>query len=59
MKSIDLGIGRIIIKNNGKEDAAALAKLPPVTDPNPFAPTPDQVTKAKNTVTQNWAAAIA
>jgi putative spermidine/putrescine transport system substrate-binding protein len=49
----------VAMQKNGKADAAALAKLPPVTDASPFAPTPDQVTKAKGVVTQNWAAAIA
>jgi putative spermidine/putrescine transport system substrate-binding protein len=49
----------VAMQKNGKADAAALAKLPPVTDASPFAPTPDQVTKAKGVVTQNWAPAIA
>jgi putative spermidine/putrescine transport system substrate-binding protein len=43
----------------GKADATALAALPTVTDAQPFAPTPDQVTKAKAVITQKWAAAIA
>lgn len=47
------------MSKSGKADATALAKLPPVTDASPFAPTPAQVTKAKGVVTQNWAAAIA
>jgi putative spermidine/putrescine transport system substrate-binding protein len=39
-------------------DASALAAVPPVTDNNPFNPTPDQVTAAKAVVTQKWAAAV-
>jgi putative spermidine/putrescine transport system substrate-binding protein len=50
---------RLAMQKSGKADATALAKLPPVTDASPFAPTPDQVTKAKGVVTQNWAPAIA
>jgi putative spermidine/putrescine transport system substrate-binding protein len=49
----------VAMQKNGKADATAVAKLPPVSDANPFAPTPDQITKAKGVVTQNWAAAIA
>jgi putative spermidine/putrescine transport system substrate-binding protein len=49
----------VAMQKSGKADPAALAKLPPVTDANPFAPTADQVAKAKALVTQNWAAAIA
>jgi putative spermidine/putrescine transport system substrate-binding protein len=44
---------------NGSADKAALALVPPVTDANPFNPTPDQVTAAKAVVTQKWAAAVA
>ena len=40
-------------------DAAALALVPPVTDPTPFAPTQAQVTAAKAVVTQKWPAAVA
>jgi putative spermidine/putrescine transport system substrate-binding protein len=43
----------------GTADTTALAKLPAVTDPTPFAPTPDQVSAAKAVVTQKWAAAVA
>jgi len=42
----------------GTADATALAALPPVTDPNPFNPTQDQITAAKAVVTQKWAAAV-
>ena len=47
------------MRASGRADPTALAKLPPVTDPHPFAPTADQVTNAKAVVTQNWATAIA
>ena len=40
-------------------DPTALAAIPAVTDPGPFSPTQDQVTAAKNVVTQRWAAAVA
>jgi putative spermidine/putrescine transport system substrate-binding protein len=40
-------------------DATALAAVPPVTDPSPFAPTQAQVTAAKAVVTQKWPAAVA
>ncbi len=40
-------------------DATALAAVPPVTDPNPFAPTQAQITAAKAVVTQKWPAAVA
>ncbi len=43
---------------NGKADATASAALPKVDDSKPFVPTTDQITKAKNTVTQNWANAV-
>ena len=42
----------------GTADKAALAKVPPVTDPNPFNPTQAQVTKAKAVVTQKWSGAV-
>ena len=44
---------------NGSVDKAALAAIPAVNDPSPFNPTSDQVTAAKNMVTQKWAAAVA
>jgi putative spermidine/putrescine transport system substrate-binding protein len=44
---------------NGKADATAAAAQPKVNDTNPFNPTQDQVTAAKNVVTQKWAAAVA
>jgi putative spermidine/putrescine transport system substrate-binding protein len=43
----------------GSADATALASLPSVSDANPFNPTQAQVTTAKDTVTKNWAAAVA
>jgi putative spermidine/putrescine transport system substrate-binding protein len=43
----------------GTADKAALAAVPQVTDSNPFNPTQDQITTAKNVVTQKWAAAVA
>jgi putative spermidine/putrescine transport system substrate-binding protein len=42
---------------DGTADKTALAALPVVNDPNPFLPTQDQTTAAKNVVTQKWAAA--
>jgi putative spermidine/putrescine transport system substrate-binding protein len=42
----------------GTADSTALALIPKVTDNSPFNPTPDQVTKAKDVVTQKWAAAV-
>jgi putative spermidine/putrescine transport system substrate-binding protein len=42
----------------GSADAAALAAIPKVTDDNPFNPTADQVTTAKDVVTKKWAAAV-
>jgi putative spermidine/putrescine transport system substrate-binding protein len=42
----------------GTADPAALAAIPPVTDPTPFNPTQDQITAAKNVVTAKWAAAV-
>jgi putative spermidine/putrescine transport system substrate-binding protein len=49
----------VAMQKNGSADKAALAKVPPVNDTNPFVPTQDQVTKATTTVTKNWAAAVA
>jgi putative spermidine/putrescine transport system substrate-binding protein len=49
----------VAMQKNGSADQKALAKLPPVKDDNPFVPTQDQITKATNTVTQNWSAAVA
>jgi putative spermidine/putrescine transport system substrate-binding protein len=43
----------------GTADATAAAAVPKVTDTSPFNPTQDQVTAAKNVVTQKWAAAVA
>lgn len=43
----------------GTADKTALAAIPAVNDPKPFNPTSDQVTAAKNVVTQKWAAAVA
>jgi putative spermidine/putrescine transport system substrate-binding protein len=42
----------------GTANKAADALLPKVNDAKPFLPTQDQITKAKNTVTQNWAKAV-
>ena len=47
------------MQSSGSADATALASLPAVTDANPFNPTQAQVTAAKDTVTKNWAAAVA
>ncbi len=47
------------MEKNGTADKTADALLPKVNDPNPFAPTQDQVTAAKAVVTQKWAAAVA
>lgn len=44
---------------NGSADATATASMPQVTDANPFNPTQDQITAAKDAVTKNWAAAVA
>ncbi len=49
----------VAMQANGKADAAAAAAQPKVNDTNPFNPTQDQVTAAKNVVTQKWAAAVA
>jgi putative spermidine/putrescine transport system substrate-binding protein len=49
----------VAMQKAGTADKAALAKVPPVNDPNPFVPTQDQVTKATDTVTKNWSAAVA
>ncbi len=43
---------------NGSADSAADAALPVVKDDNQFLPTQDQITKAKDVVTKNWAAAV-
>jgi len=43
---------------NGSADKAADAALPKVQDSNPFLPTQDQITKAKDVVTKNWSAAV-
>ncbi len=47
------------MQSGGSADATALASLPSVTDANPFNPTQAQITAAKDTVTKNWAAAVA
>jgi putative spermidine/putrescine transport system substrate-binding protein len=47
------------MQTSGSADATALASLPSVTDANPFNPTQAQITAAKDTVTKNWAAAVA
>jgi putative spermidine/putrescine transport system substrate-binding protein len=49
----------VAMQKNNSADKAALAKVPPVNDTNPFVPTQDQVTKATTTVTKNWSAAVA
>jgi putative spermidine/putrescine transport system substrate-binding protein len=49
----------VAMQGNGSADKAALAKVPPVNDTNPFVPTQAQVTKATDTVTKNWSAAVA
>jgi putative spermidine/putrescine transport system substrate-binding protein len=49
----------VAMQANNSADKAALAKVPPVNDNNPFVPTQDQVTKATATVTKNWSAAVA
>jgi putative spermidine/putrescine transport system substrate-binding protein len=48
----------VAMQQAGTADQAALAAVPPVTDSNPFNPTQDQVTAAKNVVTQKWSAAV-
>jgi putative spermidine/putrescine transport system substrate-binding protein len=48
----------VAMQKAGTENKAANALLPKVTDAKPFLPTQDQITKAKNTVTQNWAKAV-
>lgn len=48
----------VAMQKAGTADKAANALLPKVNDPKPFLPTQDQITKAKNTVTQNWAKAV-
>lgn len=47
------------MQSNGSVDKTAMAAMPTVNDPKPFDPTSDQVTAAKNVVTQKWAAAVA
>ncbi|HEY3530412.1 MAG TPA: ABC transporter substrate-binding protein [Nocardioides sp.] len=49
----------VAMQDNNSVDKAALAKVPPVNDTNPFVPTQAQVTKATATVTKNWSAAVA
>jgi putative spermidine/putrescine transport system substrate-binding protein len=48
----------VAMNANGSADKAAAAAQPKVDDANPFNPTQDQITKAKNLVTQKWAAAV-
>jgi putative spermidine/putrescine transport system substrate-binding protein len=48
----------VAMQKAGTADKAALAKVPPVNDTAPFAPTQAQVTKATSVVTQNWSAAV-
>jgi len=48
----------VAMEANGSADKAADAALPKVDDSNPFLPTEDQITKAKDAVTKNWSAAI-
>jgi putative spermidine/putrescine transport system substrate-binding protein len=48
----------VAMQKAGTADKAADALLPKVDDAKPFLPTQDQITKAKNTVTQNWAKAV-
>lgn len=43
----------------GTADKAALAAVPEVQDAKPFNPTQDQITAAKDVVTQKWAGAVA
>jgi putative spermidine/putrescine transport system substrate-binding protein len=49
----------VAMQKNNSADKAAVAKVPPVNDTNPFVPTQAQVTKATTTVTKNWSAAVA
>lgn len=48
----------VAMEANGSADKAADAALPKVQDSNPFLPTQDQITKAKDVVTKNWSAAV-
>lgn len=43
---------------NGSADKAAVKKIPPVHDTNPFLPTQAQITAAQKVVTQKWSAAV-
>ena len=49
----------VAMQSAGTADKSALAKVPPVTDSNPFNPTQAQITAAKAVVTAKWAAAVA
>lgn len=46
------------MQQNGSADKQALKAVPPVNDTKPFLPTQAQITKAQNTVTQKWSAAV-
>ena len=48
----------VAMQKAGTADKSAASLLPVVNDPKPFLPTQDQITKAKNVVTQNWAKAV-
>jgi putative spermidine/putrescine transport system substrate-binding protein len=48
----------VAMQANGTADKALVAKVPPVTDANPFNPTQAQITAAKAVVTAKWAAAV-
>jgi putative spermidine/putrescine transport system substrate-binding protein len=48
----------VAMQANGSADKAAAAAQPKVDDATPFNPTQDQITKAKNLVTQKWASAV-
>lgn len=48
----------VAMQSNGSANKALVAKIPPVTDANPFNPTQDQITAAKAVVTAKWAAAV-
>ena len=47
------------MQKDGSADEAALAAVPEVDDEKPFNPTQDQITAAKDVVTQKWAGAVA
>ncbi|WP_375499518.1 ABC transporter substrate-binding protein [uncultured Jatrophihabitans sp.] len=49
----------VAMQANGSANKALVAKIPPVSDPNPFNPTQAQITAAKAVVTAKWAAAVA